>query len=263
VFKIDPAGNEIVLHHFTAGAHDGSQSEQGLVADPAGNLYGTTWYGGTNGFGVVFKIDSSGNETIVHNFDPNTDGQWPYGGTMLRDSAGNFYGTNEFGGSSFVGTVFQMDPSGKVKVLHSFGAAGDGVIPSGSLTQDAAGNLYGVTRSGGAFNFGTVFKIDPSGNETILYSFTGTGGDGSTPVGGLTRDSAGNLYGTTLSGGSQYLGTVFKLDAANKETILHNFDGATGKNPEFTLLQDAQGNLYGTAYEGGAYGAGVIYELTH
>jgi uncharacterized repeat protein (TIGR03803 family) len=263
VFKIDPAGNENVLHQFMGGTNDGSQSEQGLVLDPGGNLYGTTWYGGTNGLGVIFRIDSSGNETVVHNFDPSTDGYWPYGGTLLRDSAGNFYGTAEYGGAFFFGTVFRMDSSGTVKALHSFGGPGDGANPIGSLVRDAAGNLYGVTNRGGAFNFGTVFKIDSSGNETVLYSFSGTGGDGAAPIGGLTRDSAGNLYGTTDSGGSHYLGTVFTLDPTNKETILHNFDGATGKNPEFTLLLDSKGNLYGTAFEGGAYGGGVVYELTH
>jgi uncharacterized repeat protein (TIGR03803 family) len=263
VFKVDPSGKETVLHRFTGKANDAMTSEQGLVADPSGNLYGTTISGGHKGAGVIFKIDVSGKWSILHSFDFGVEGFFPYGGTLLRDSADNLYGTTEFGGSGGSGAVFKVDPRGKLTVLHAFGGTGDGSGPIGNLVQDSAGSFYGVTNSGGAFGFGTVFKIDASGVETVLYSFSGKGGDGVNPVGGLVHDRAGNLYGTTNSGGAHYLGTIFKLDPSNKETILHHFDGATGRNPEFALLQDSKGNLYGTAFQGGVYGGGVVFKLTH
>jgi uncharacterized repeat protein (TIGR03803 family) len=263
VFKVDPSGNETVLHRFTGKANDGMTSEQGLVADPAGNLYGTTTHGGHKGLGVIFKIDPSGKWSILHSFDFNIEGFFSYGGTLLRDSAGNLYGTTEVGGAVGSGTVFKLGPGGKLTVLHAFGGTGDGAGPIGNLVKDAAGNFYGVTEFGGAFGLGTVFKIDAKGVETVLYSFSGTKGDGLSPVGGLVRDDAGNLYGTTNSGGAHFLGTIFKLDTNNKETILHQFDGATGRNPEFALLLDSKGTLYGTAFQGGAYGGGVVFKLTH
>jgi uncharacterized repeat protein (TIGR03803 family) len=263
VFKIDPSGKEIVLHRFTGKANDGMTSEQGLVADPSGNLYGTTTHGGSKGLGVIFKIDVSGKWSILHSFDFGVEGFFPYGGTLLRDTEGNLYGTVEVGGSGGGGSVFKLGPHGKLTVLHAFGGTGDGASPIGNLVKDAAGNFYGVTEYGGAFGFGTVFKIDAKGVETVLYSFSGTKGDGLSPVGGLVRDDAGNLYGTTNSGGAHFLGTIFKLDPNNKETILHQFDGATGRNPEFALLLDSKGTLYGTAFQGGAYGGGVVFKLTH
>src|SRR5271157_1755074 len=148
-------------------------------------------------------------------------------------------------------------------VLYSFKGGTDGAIPFAGLVQDAQGNLYGTTTQGGTSNMGTVFMVDTTGKETVLYSFTGTGGDGENPYGGLVRDAQGNLYGTTVNGGaSNPKGTVFKLDTTGKETVLHSFtDNPDGALPKAGLLQDTQSNLYGTTSLGGPEGAGTVFKL--
>jgi uncharacterized repeat protein (TIGR03803 family) len=264
IFKIDANGKETVVHRFTGS--DGMVPEQGLIADSQGNMYGTTFQGGANGAGTVFKISPGGTLTTLYSFGQlgAGDGFWPYGGTLVRDSSGNLYGTTEYGGSlqTLGGTLFKVDSNGVETVLHEFGGTGDGTQPRGTLVLDEAGNLYGTTAAGGAFNFGTVYAVDSStGVETILYSFTGSGGDGAEGSAGLVRDSAGNLYGLTGSGGSHYLGTAFKLDTSNHETILHNFTGYDGRSPEYGMVADSKGNLYGTTFMGGRYGAGVVFKL--
>jgi uncharacterized repeat protein (TIGR03803 family) len=264
IFKIDAKGKETVLHRFNG--NDGMVPEQGLIADPQGNMYGTTFQGGANGSGTVFKFSPDGAITTLYTFGQfgGGDGFWPYGGSLVRDSAGNLYGTTEYGGSiqTFGGTLFKVDPNGVETVLHEFGGSGDGAQPRGTLILDQDGNLYGTTAAGGAFNFGIVYRVDSSsGAETILYSFSGSGGDGAEGSAGLVRDKAGNLYGLTNSGGSHYLGTAFKLDTSNHETILHNFTGFDGRSPEYGMVADSKGNLYGTTFMGGRYGAGVVFKL--
>ena len=129
------------------------------------------------------------------------------------------------------------------------------------MIRDSRGNLYGTTNLGGTDGAGTVFKVNASGQETVLYNFTG-GTDGGFPLeASLVRDSAGNLYGTTPQGGASSFGVVFKIDTAGKETVLHNFSGRDGKIPYGTLALDKSGNLYGTTYEGGAYGGGVVFKI--
>src|SRR5271157_830687 len=156
-------------------------------------------------------------------------------------------------------------------VLHSFPGSPDGANPYAGLVRDAQGNLYGTTVNGGAQAKGTVFKVDATGNETVLYSFTGAGGDGASPTGLLVRDAQGNLYGTTVFGGASGKGTVFKVDATGNETVLYSVTGAggDGANPEAGVVQDAQGNLYGTTAYGGAgncsngsfYGCGAVFKV--
>jgi uncharacterized repeat protein (TIGR03803 family) len=181
---------------------------------------------------------------------------------LIRDSAGNLYGTTTLDLSQS-GTVFKLAPDGTQTILHIFtNANGDGNYPYGTLVRDTAGNLYGVTNFGGTFGNGIVFKLDASNNETVLYTFSGTGGDGVDPGGGLVRDRAGNLYGTTNSGGSAYLGTVFKLASNGTETVLHSFSGSDGHLPELGLVRDSNGNLYGTTQYGGAHGGGVVFKIT-
>ena len=269
VFKIDPAGKETVLYRFTGiPGVDGMNPQQGLVRDSKGNLYGTTFQGGIysngNSYGTVFKIDSTGKETVLHSFNPYAppynDGAWPLGGSLLRDSAGNLYGTTYLGGLENLGMVFKLAPNGSESVLYGFGGTGDGRFPYGNLVRDAAGNLYGVTMQGGAFEVGTVFKLDANNNETIVHSFGGSG-DGAPPGGGLAIDRAGNLYGTTTEGGSSHFGTVFKLDTGGKETALHTFLGKQGNRPNWGVVRDSKGNLYGTTQYGGAYGGGVVFKI--
>ncbi len=221
VYKVDPSGKHSVLHTFT-GPPDGAYPLAGLVMDAEGNLYGATNGGGTGPCvttcGVVFKIDTQGVETIVHNFagQPN-DGSGP-DATLLMDAAGNLYGTTISGGASNMGTVFKLDPQGVVTILHSFTGGRDGGSPSTPVVHDGAGNLYGTTYSGGLARCGfmgegcgVIFRLDNSGNLSVLHAFT-DGNDGGFPYsGGLTLDPAGNLYGVTLDGGSSGNGVVFKV----------------------------------------------------
>jgi uncharacterized repeat protein (TIGR03803 family) len=258
-----------VLYTFT-GSTDGAGPIAGLIRDAAGNLYGTTQYGGDTscsvvGCGVVFKLDTNGNQTVLHSFTGSPDGAYPSAG-LIRDAAGNLYGTTQYGGASGNGTVFKLDTSGKETVLYSFAGLPDGTTPLAGLLRDEAGNLYGTTQQGGdsscnVVGCGVVFKLDTSGIETLLHRFTG-GADGANPHGNLTRDAAGNLYGTTQYGGASGNGTVFKLDRTGRETVLHSFTrGPDGAGPLAGLTLDATGNVYGNTEYGGAFGYGTVFKL--
>jgi len=170
------------------------------------------------GYGTVFKLDPSGEETVLHSFT-YSDGAFPDAG-LIRDKAGNLYGTTSGGdlvcGLQGCGTVFKVDPSGHETVLHSFTNSPDGAGPYAGLVMDKAGNLYGTTLNGGACGYGTVFKLDPSGHETVLHSFTNSP-DGAGPYANLVRDKAGNLYGTTEEGGASGYGTVFRLTSCGSQ----------------------------------------------
>jgi uncharacterized repeat protein (TIGR03803 family) len=193
--------------------------------------------------------------SVLHSFTGPPDGAFPSYGSLVRDSAGNLYGTTPAGGTSTTcssastagcGVVFKLDPTGNETVLYSFSGVPDGADPEGSLVLDASGNLYGTTSQGGASNLGTVFKLNATGKEAVLYSFDGTGGE--YPSGSLVRDAAGNLYGTALGG----FGVVFKVDPTGNETVLHSFGPAPdGSGPQGGLVQDSVGNLYGTTNGGG------------
>ena len=269
VYKLDAAGNYTVLHSFTGGA-DGSGSLYalaGVIRDSAGNLYGTTGYGGTGG-GVVYKLDATGQETVLFSF-PNlpAGGYSPQAG-VVGDSAGNLYGTTYVGGmgscddGSGCGVLYKLDAAGHYTVLHSFTGGADGGTPNGGVIRDSAGNLYGTTPAygtvpPGGYGYGVVYKLDAAGNYTVLHTFTG-GADGDTPYAGVFRDSAGNLYGTTTGGGTGGLGVVYKLGAAGNYTVLYRFTGgADGAFPYAGVIRDAAGNLYGTTGEGD----GVVYKL--
>jgi uncharacterized repeat protein (TIGR03803 family) len=251
-----------VLYAFTGGV-DGGLPLAGLVRDGAGNLYGTTFQGGASGYGTVFKLDKTGEETVLHSFTAGWDGAYPQAG-LVRDGAGNLYGTTVGGRRGSV--VFRLNANGKETVLHTFDGA-DGSDPMAGLVRDAAGNLYGTTAHGGQggcdHGCGVVFKLDRTGKETVLHSFTGTGGDGAYPYAGLIRDAAGNLYGTTVQGGSSDYGTVFKLDKTGKETVLYSFTGTGGDGgaPDAGLVPDAARNLYGTTFGGGFADYGTVFKL--
>ncbi len=289
VFKLDSSGRESVLHTFTglSGGGDGAAPYATVVEDAGGNLYGTTYYGGDGssactsngqqGCGTVFKLDPSGHETVLYRFTgTNGDGETPEAALVL-DAQGNLFGTTCYGGSYGFGTVFKVDPSGHETVLHSFrgvaegGTNGDGANPIGTLVFDAQGNLYGTTIDGGddsnglgcedlSYGCGTVFKLSPSGTETVLYRFTGTNGDGEFAGGNLVFDTQGNLYGTTAYGGDGF-GIAFKLDPSGHETVIHTFIAGDGTTPR-DLVSDQQGNLYGAAEWGGPHQFGTVYKLT-
>jgi len=261
VFEATSTGTTTVLHNFT-GSPDGSTPYGALAIDSSGNLYGTTIQGGTSNLGVVFKVTSSGTETVLHSFTGKPDGSTPYGGLIL-DSSGNLYGTTVAGGSSNTGTVFKTTSTGTTTVLHSFTGNPDGSLPYGSLVIDSPGNLYGTTKQGGSSNLGTVFKTTSTGTTTVLHSFAGNP-DGSTPYyDGLVRDSSGNLYGTTTLGGGSNLGTVFKTTSTGTTTVLHSFAGnPDGSTPYGGLVVDSSGNLYGTTVNGGSSNTGTIFKTT-
>lgn len=276
VFEVTTSGTETVLHSFTGGSTDGADSYAPLLLDSAGNLYGTTGYGGASDLGVVFKIDSAGKETILHSFaGAPTDGAAPFQG-LVMDEKGNLYGTTETGGTSGEGTVFKLSPKGKETVLHSFaGGASDGAGPSyGSLLMDKAGNLYGVTEYGGPSDKGVLYKLTAKGKLTVLHSFAGGSSDGCWPFGTVAMDEAGNLYGTTSqcgSSGYDSYGTVWKVSKKGKETILYNWGGGTsgGCYPYAGVVLDSKGNLYGNTNVCGAYDDGIVWDssqqgrLTH
>ncbi len=216
VFKMDPAGHETVLYTFTGGA-DGGYPEVGLIRDGAGNLYGTA-SGGQYGYGVVFKVDTAGSETVLYSFTGGSDGGIPYSG-LVADSAGNLYGTTFQGGIGFAssgyGVVYKLDKSGTQTVLYAFANLSDGGNPYSSVVLDPAGNIYGTTYLGGyvpvgSTGGGVVYRVDTSGNETVLHKFTG-GANGALVQGGLYLAPAGDLYGGTVKGGDKGNGVMFKL----------------------------------------------------
>jgi uncharacterized repeat protein (TIGR03803 family) len=309
VYKLDTAFHYTVLHYFTGGA-DGGLPVGGVIRDSAGNLYGATNRGGTLGYGVVYKLDSAGNYTVLYTFTGGADGGAPYAG-VIRDSAGNLYGTTSSGGigqEGGYGVVYKLDSAGNYTVLHTFTGGADGWGPEAGVNRDSAGNLYGTTSDGVSIGGGVAYKLDADGNYTVLHSFTesawpngtilapdglygtaqggGTtgggvvyklgaaadytvlynftsGSDGGLPVTGVIRDSAGNLYGTTYRGGTAGFGVVYKLDSAGNYSVLYNFtSGADGGIPYGGVILSPAGYLIGTTQEGGSNGGGVVFVLT-
>lgn len=253
---------------------DGANPQSSLIMDPAGNLYGTAPTGGTYGEGVLFEITPAGQETVLYSFTGGADGGQPMG-PLSRDTEGNLYGTTYIGGgSSFCGyqtcgVVFRVSPAGVYTVLHSFSGP-DGAHPSAALLRDSHGNLYGATSEGGPVPYtangysgcGVVFTLDPSGKETLLYSFTGQT-DGCGPS-GLAEDSSGKFYGTTVLGGStncyEGCGVIYEVTREGKFNVDYTFTGGTdGAQPQGGLVQGTSGQFYGTTGTGGTSGAGTIF----
>ena len=244
---------------------DGAFPGAGL-ADVGGLLYGTTYQGGT-GNGTVFSVTTSGEEQLLHSFGSAYDGKLP--GSTLIDVNGLLYGTTSQGGTYDEGTVFTITTSGKENVLYSFKGGTDGATPQAGLRY-LNGVLYGTTVFGGSHNMGTVFSLTTSGKETVLHSFAG-GADGAQPYAALTNVKR-VLYGTTLYGGSGSgcrspsgtgCGTVFSINTAGAETVLHTFtnNGYDGWGP-YASLTDVKGLLYGTTYNGGTGGLGTVFTIT-
>ena len=263
VFKVTPTGVETVLHSFASDGKDGYRPYTGLAIDGAGNLYGTTYSGGASNYGTVFKVTPSGTETVVYSFKGGTDGCNPYGNSVVLRN-GFLYGATAGCGAHAVGTVFKLTKTGTETVLHSFANDGvDGFTPYAGLVFDKLGNLYGTTYVGGVNGYGTVFKITPSGTETVLHSFAFDGTDGFNPYAGLVLDKLGNFYGTTVLGGVNNLGTAFKLTPAGTLSVLHSFanDGTDGFYPFAGLVLGKKGILYGATYEGGSLGYGTVFKI--
>jgi uncharacterized repeat protein (TIGR03803 family) len=301
IFELSPSSSGAwtgtTLYSFSPGLNDGSTPEAALVFGASGSLYGTTHNGGSHAKGSIFEFTRQSNgqwtETVRYNFaGAPLDGALPAAG-MITDQAGNLYGTTTSGGSSThcaggCGTVFELSPTGpgyKETVLYSFqGSTHDGSDPSTSLIFDDAGNLYGTTFTGGvahcytddAPSCGVVFELSPTGNggwkETVLYKFTNSTTDGGNPTSSLAFDAAGNLYGTTATGGTYGHGTIFKLAPSAGGwvySVVYNFENSPdGSYPAGNLWLDPSGNFYGTTEAGGnamnlySNGYGTVYEFT-
>jgi uncharacterized repeat protein (TIGR03803 family) len=282
-FQLSPAKDggwtEKVIHNFGNGA-DGANSTAGMIFDASGNLYGTTAYGGSYGYGTVFELSPTAGggwaEKVLHHFNYDGKDGFNPAAALVLDSSGNLYGTTLGGGKFDGGTVFELihktDGSFTEKILHSFAFNGaDGVNPFAALIADASGNLYGTTSGGGLYGWGTVFELAPtaggSWTERILHNFNYNGKDGAQPGSGLAFDGAGNLYGAA-GGGVYGFGAILELSPLPNgnwtEKILHNFNvkAGDGTNPAGAVTIDASGNLYGTTLSGGLYTYGTIYELT-
>jgi uncharacterized repeat protein (TIGR03803 family) len=270
VFKLALSGVEKTIYNFMEGGDGGYYPSSTLTIDSAGNFYGVTYFGGL-GYGVIYTVTPSGSETGLYSFTGGADGRYSYS-SPITDPEGNLYGTASEGGDlncapsqgNGCGTVWKLDTSGNFTVLYTFTGGTDGWVPSAGLVMDSSGNLYGDADFGGDLSCdppigcGVVFEIDSLGNFTVLHAFTGGANDGQFPQGPLILDSAGNLYGTTLTGGDQNCaggegepgcGVVFKLNSSGNETILHAFTGGTtdGSLPfPAALVSDGKGNLYGT-----------------
>lgn len=207
VFKITPAGKFTVRYTFTGG-NDGA-SPRGIIMDGSGNIYGATYSGGIDMAGVIFKLTPKGKETVLYAFTGENDGAEPDAGLVL-DEAGNIYDTTIVGGARGAGVVFRLTPSGTFKVLHTFTGLKDGAIPHGGVVLDSTGDLYGPAFAGGIDAAGVLFRVSPAGKETVLYTFTG-GADGGQPAGRVVLDGSGNVYGTTVAGGTDNAGTVYEV----------------------------------------------------
>jgi uncharacterized repeat protein (TIGR03803 family) len=259
VFRITTGGVLTSPYSFT-GHGDGAEPNAGLVQASDGNLYGTALYGGTNGYGAIFRI-TFGAVTPLWSFTDGHDGANPYGG-LVQASDGNLYGTTEAGGTNGYGTIFRLTTSGSLTPLWSFTGGLDGAEPYSGLVQGKDGNLYGTAILGGADNNGTVFRITTNNAFTPLYAFT-RGHDGGIPYAGLVQASDGNFYGTTIEGGTNGDGTVFRITTNGIFTPLWSFTGGSdGTEPYAGLVQASDGNLYGTTEAGGTNGDGTIFRIT-
>lgn len=253
-----------LLHTFAGENGDGNQPLYGpLIFDPAGNLYGTTQYGGYyEFFGTVWEASRSGDnwtESVLASFDLPTNG--PLSGVVM-DPAGNFYGTTADGGA-----IFELSPNGSgytSTILHTFSGE-DGSLAYGGLVRDAAGNLYGASFTGGSGGCGVVYELSPSGggwNFQVIHEFECPGQG---VFGNLTLDAAGNLYGARYAGGAHDEGQLFELTPSNGSwtfTDLYDFTAQGGFFAYGSVVFDAEGNIYGTTEAGGLYGKGVVWEFT-
>jgi uncharacterized repeat protein (TIGR03803 family) len=285
VYKLSTTGTLTVLYAFNGGT-DGAWP-QGLALDNAGNLYGVTFYGGNLncpifvgfGCGVVFKISAAGTFSVLYTFQGGADGGIPYGFLSLRGSA--VYGGTQAGGNLAdcggigCGVVFSVSTaSGAEKSLYAFTGGKDGSLPTSQYVWDVAGNLYGTAYAGGlttcsnqnTVGCGVIFRLSPTGKETVLYTFKGAP-DGANPSWGLTVDSNGNGYGTTLNGGSSNLGAIFELSSKGVETVLHSFNGTDGVYPQSGLVSVGTTGFYSNTVGGGDLscnspnGCGTIFRI--
>lgn len=279
IFKISPAGKLQTLYNFNTNL---TEPGADVVLDSHGNMFGTAMTGASSEYadGGIYEVSSKQVEKILHVFSGGADGDLPFSNLIL-DAKGDLYGTTSLGGTftgvcglSGCGVVFEITSKGKYNVIHSFSGT-DGNEPNSGVIMDSKGNLYGTTLFGGngpSGGYGTVYSIDPSGKERVIYNFT-NGQDGGEPAAGVIVDAQGNFYGTATTGGKNLqpcrfgpsvgCGTIYKVDSSGHETTLHEFSSdPDGAQPYGGLILDSHGNLFGTAREGGrSQYYGVIFEI--
>jgi uncharacterized repeat protein (TIGR03803 family) len=268
VFKVKTDGTSYsVLHTLDGGISNGIGSYAALLSDGAGNLYGTTHSGGASDFGTVFTVRTDGTGFgLLHSFAGGlSDGRYPQA-ALIPDGAGFLYGTTLNGGASplGMGTVFRLKTDGTgFQLLHAFTGGADGANPYYSSLLLDAGSLYGTTFFGGASSQGVLFKMGTNGSGfTTLHAFAGGASDGGFCYSAVISDGAGNLLGTTLSGGAPKLGTVFRVkNDGTGFALLHAFIDSDGADPIGSLILDGSGFLYGTTQFGGAFTAGDVYKI--
>jgi uncharacterized repeat protein (TIGR03803 family) len=273
IYKVTTKGVETVLFHFDGGVQGGNPTYVTPVFDKLGNLYGTTFNGGTYGNGTVFKLGPDGTLTTLYSFHSGAgDGYSPNAGVAL-DAKGNIYGSAPVGGLYNNGTLYEITAAGVFSTLYNFTGGADGWVPRSALVYKG-GSLYGATQVGGAgcsWGCGVVFKYTLAkgkkpGAHNVLYTFAGSP-DGQSPMyGELVFDKLGNLYGTTAAGGQfpggSNLGTVYKLAKDGTETVLYAFDLTDGYQPEGKVALDTKGNIYTTAANGGNKNFGTVVKIT-
>ena len=269
--QIAQAGKYHVLYRFTGG--DNAESpDSGLVRDDAGNLYGTTPFGGDNDGieGIVYRLAPNGTETVLYNFDDYRNGDTPESALYRDSTTGDLYGTTFYGGIHNQGVIFKLTPDGTETVLHSFNGAdsGDGAYPEAPLIRDKKGNFYSTASEGGTSKEGVVYKFAKDGTVTVLHSFSQT--DGLFPASRLKMDKDGNLYGTAPRGGPSDNGVVFKVTPDGAFTLIHSFTGGKdGTGPVGGVVTDSEGNLYGatsngadvSCFAGPPPGCGTVYKI--
>jgi uncharacterized repeat protein (TIGR03803 family) len=264
---------QTVTNLYSFGSPNDGYDPSGVAQGNDGNFYGTTSFGGTFGFGTVFRISPSGSYRNLYSFSgPLTDGAYPFG-KLVQGSDGNFYGTTAFGGTSTncsfgCGTVFRISPSGDETPIYSFDGPSNAAV--GSLVQGSDGSFYGTTQYGGmstncgadGYRCGTVFRVSSSGNYTLLHSFGSFPADGIYPDAALVRGRDGNFYGTAGGGGTIGAGTVFRISPSGSYSNLYSFASPSGAYPQAGLVQGSDGNFYGTTGGGGTIGVGTVFRIS-
>jgi uncharacterized repeat protein (TIGR03803 family) len=260
IFTITPEGNVTILKQLNSFT-DGATPLGELIKGTDGNFYGMTSAGGTNGYGVIFKITPAGVYTVLRHLAFSTDGTNPKG-HLVQAADGNFYGITYGGGANLGGTIFKITPSGTFTVLRALNKTTDGGNSYSSLTLGSDGSLYGITNSGGTLGFGTIFKITTSGTFTVLRNFNGTT-DGGSSQSDLLLASDGNFYSMCYGGGNNGNGTIFKITPGGTYTVLkHLSSSVDGALPYGNLYQNSDGVLYGMMKNGGASGNGTAFKIT-
>jgi uncharacterized repeat protein (TIGR03803 family) len=225
-----------------------------------GALAAAACLAGALGLPAAHASETNPKFRVVHDFTSSTDGSWP-AGALISDKDGNLYGTTSTGGPNGAGTVFKLAPDGTETLLHAFNGA-DGNLPMSGLLKGPQGKFYGVTEIGGKYGAGNVYEITKDGVVRVIHEFGAAPGDGWNPVCDLAWSPDGALLGTTVNGGANGYGTVFKVTLDGQATLLHSFSvGADGRYPAAGVVVDAAGNLFGTTHNANDGSSGTVYEI--